>query len=57
MANRKQRIEPTSTRQRKPTLRVQLPHGLWIDLYANAALRWLCRSRGPEAPRLIGASR
>jgi hypothetical protein len=57
MANRKQRSEITSPRPSKRTLRVELPHGLWIDLYANAALRWLCRARGPEAPRVVAVSR
>jgi hypothetical protein len=57
MANRKQRLEPTATRRSKPTLRIELPHGLRIDLYANAALRWLCRARAPEAPRLIALAR
>jgi hypothetical protein len=59
MAQRKHRLEPTTA---PSTSRVVLPMqrtrvGVAIDLFANAALRWLCRGHAPSGLRIVTVSR
>jgi hypothetical protein len=59
MAQRKHRIEPTRALS---TSRVVLPVQratvrVAVDLFANAALRWLCRGHAPSGLRILAVTR
>ena len=59
MTNRKRTLEPVTAPM---TPRVLVParlsrSGVAIDLFANAALRWLCRGRAPQSVRIVSVSR
>lgn len=59
MANRKQTLEPVITPM-TPRVVVQMRRvgaGVAIDLFANAALRWLCRGHAPSPLRIVAVSR
>jgi hypothetical protein len=59
MANRKQPLEPVNSPM-TPRVVVQMRlarAGVAIDLFANAALRWLCRGHAPSPLRLVAGSR
>ncbi|MFT3765447.1 MAG: hypothetical protein QM820_08035 [Minicystis sp.] len=59
MANRKRSIEPLAMsmtpRVVVPVRRVRVD--VAIDLFANAALRWLCRGHATSSVRILAVSR
>lgn len=57
MANRKRPLEPvTSPMTPRVVVQMRLARlGVGIDLFANAALRWLCRGHAPSSLRIVAA--
>lgn len=56
MANRKRSIEPRTSPSSARRMVVEVRGvrgGVAIDLFANAALRWLCRGHAPAAVRIV----
>lgn len=62
MANRKQSLEPVTSPTSAGAARVVVERrifraGVSIDLFANAALRWLCRGHATPRVRILTVSR
>jgi hypothetical protein len=49
---RPRQLEP-EMKTRLPVLRVHVGRAVAIDLFANAALRWLCRAGITQAVRVV----
>jgi hypothetical protein len=54
--HRPHQLEPEA-KPRREVVRVHVGRGVAIDLFANAALRWLCRAGIAQAVRVVAVVR